>query len=195
MKREEIEKAAMLSCASKDEVLTDFGSNCFIEGAQWRINSVWHAPTERPDNNRPFLHEWYGRGMHMFSVDYVFPSEDWAVTTARCSTVRWAYVNDLLPDGKEEAETTGAINDGTTELPKTGSIDVKESSTDIDWEYRRYEVAKDMIATLFQIGGYKELMQCVYHDDGNSNPYQGFAKISVQVADALIAELKKGGGK
>ena len=73
--------------------------------------------------------------------------------------------------------------------------DVEEVlSTDIDWEQRRYEIAKTM-------------MHAIYLDDGNAEradksglgfeykDFQGSAKEAVRFADALIAELKKGGDK
>lgn len=54
---------------------------------------------------------------------------------------------------------------------------------DIDWEQRRYEVAKDMIAAFLS--------------NSCSNVYMGNpdeqAKCAVMFADALITELKKGG--
>lgn len=62
----------------------------------------------------------------------------------------------------------------------------------INWEQRRYEIAKTM-------------MHAIYLDDGNSEradksglgfeykDFQGSAKEAVRFADALIAELKKGG--
>lgn len=67
-------------------------------------------------------------------------------------------------------------------------------NTDIDWEQRRYEIAKTML-------------HAIYLDDGNAEradkssfgfKYKGFqdsAKEAVRFADALIAELKKGGEK
>lgn len=69
---------------------------------------------------------------------------------------------------------------------------VEVLSTDIDWEQRRYEIAKTM-------------MHAIYLDDGNAErsdksgfdfeykDLQGSAKEAVRYADALIAELKKGG--
>lgn len=99
MTREQIERAAMLSCASKDEVLTDFGSSCFIEGAQWRINSVWHDASEKPDKNQLVLFECrktYGKG---YSVNF---GENYELM--KNVIVRWAYIIDLLPERKEEAE-------------------------------------------------------------------------------------------
>lgn len=99
MTREQIERAAMLSCASKDEVLTDFGSSCFIEGAQWRINSVWHDASEKPDKNQLVVFECrktYGRG---YSVNF---GENYDLL--KNVLLEWAYVIDLLPERKEETK-------------------------------------------------------------------------------------------
>ena len=73
--------------------------------------------------------------------------------------------------------------------------DVKEApDTHVDWERRRYEIAKTML-------------HAIYLDDGNAGradksdlgfeykDLQGSAKEAVRFADALIAELKNGGEK
>lgn len=52
-----------------------------------------------------------------------------------------------------------------------------EFEKEIDWEQRRYEIAKDILAAAYD-----------FPMDGKS-----YAKVAVGVADALIAELKKGG--
>jgi hypothetical protein len=52
-----------------------------------------------------------------------------------------------------------------------------EFEKEIDWEQRRYEIAKDILAATYD-----------FPMDGKS-----YAKVAVGVADALIAELKKGG--
>jgi hypothetical protein len=100
MTREQIERAAMLSCASKDEVLTDFGSSCFIEGAQWRINSVWHnLPNDLPQKeNTWILLELIFEGRLVYlPVEWVNDGEG-----APKQAIRWAYIDDLLPERKEE---------------------------------------------------------------------------------------------
>lgn len=53
-----------------------------------------------------------------------------------------------------------------------------EFEKDIDWEQRRYEIAKDVFASTYDIFQNK-----------------GLEKMAVHAADALIAELKKGGAK
>lgn len=97
MKEEQIEKAAMFSRTSKYEVLTDFGRNCFIEGAQWRINAVWYNASEKPNKNQLVLFECrrtYGKGYSMnFGENYELMKN---------VIVRWAYIIDLLPERKEE---------------------------------------------------------------------------------------------
>lgn len=58
--------------------------------------------------------------------------------------------------------------------------DVEEVlSTDIDWEQRRYEIAKEVFASIYDF----------------TIDRINFAKYAVDAADALIAELKKGGEK
>lgn len=52
-----------------------------------------------------------------------------------------------------------------------------EFEKEINWEQRRYEIAKDILAATYD-----------FPMDGKS-----YAKVAVGVADALIAELKKGG--
>lgn len=84
------------------------------------------------------------------------------------------------------------INCDTMELPKcgyikTGLIDVETLNTDIDWEQRRYEIAKTVV--------HGQLTGPVI-DGVDPNPsIPNLAKLAVEIADSLIAELKKGGEK
>ena len=52
---------------------------------------------------------------------------------------------------------------------------------DIDWEERRYEIARQIMDSQLSCCGYERSM------------IEQSAKFSVECADALIAELKKGG--
>lgn len=90
MNRETIEKAANILYEDNT-----FAYNGFINGARWRINSVWHdAKTEVPDAYMIVLVENKTTG---FSVN-ALPNG------GKCpkNWVRWAYVADLLSDGKED---------------------------------------------------------------------------------------------
>ena len=61
----------------------------------------------------------------------------------------------------------------------------EEPQKDIDWEQRRYEIAKDMMAVLERHNN---------ETTGFKNPILQ-AQYAIECADALIAELKKGGAK
>ena len=52
MKKEDIEKAAVDSCVFENSIfnpeLTPYYEQGFKDGANWRINNVWHKPNEEP---------------------------------------------------------------------------------------------------------------------------------------------------
>lgn len=93
MNRETIEKAALELCTTEgqEEWLKDYGKNCFMDGARWRINSVWHDMNEKPNGIfvilADFGQEEYSLGINLDGIE---------------SAKRWAYVSDLLPERKEE---------------------------------------------------------------------------------------------
>lgn len=106
MTREQIEKAAIKSA---DEELDDFECrghmDGFIAGAQWRINSVWHNSDEEPEERKEIL------------VEYRFMTSDGEIEVRRevveslddlsdiyCDVLNWAYLEDLLPERKEETK-------------------------------------------------------------------------------------------
>lgn len=60
---------------------------------------------------------------------------------------------------------------------------LQEPTSDIDWEQRRYEIAKEMMKTV------------ILTDGGVNTGTENLAIWCVGCADALIAELKKGGEK
>lgn len=69
----------------------------FKNGAQWRINSVWHDANEKPN------------GMFVILIDFgteISPEEFGLGLTAEDlnGARRWAYVSDLLPERKEETK-------------------------------------------------------------------------------------------
>ena len=101
MKQKTIEKAA------KDYALQDIRTagiyaraklcEGFEIGAHWRINSVWHDVGEKPNKNQLVLFECrktYGKG---YSVNF---GENFELM--KNVILSWAYVADLLPDGKEK---------------------------------------------------------------------------------------------
>ena len=73
----------------------------FIAGANWRINSVWHDVNEEPIINKPFLIE---QEEEWFEVDCLYKKLRWDVYVGENYVRRWAYIEDLLPDRKEETK-------------------------------------------------------------------------------------------
>ena len=95
MKIEDIEKAASELCTTEgqEEWLKDYGKYCFMDGARWRINSVWHDASEKPDKNQLVVFECrktYGNGYSVnFGENYVLMKN---------VVLGWAYVKDLIPE-------------------------------------------------------------------------------------------------
>ena len=82
-----------------DGIFNSGYSRGFRDGAQWRINSVWHDANEKPDKNQLVVFEGrktYGRG---YSMDF---GENYDLL--KNVLLGWAYVIDLLPERKEETK-------------------------------------------------------------------------------------------
>ena len=74
----------------------------FFAGAQWRINSVWHdLPNDLPQKeNTWILLELILEGQLVYlPVEWVNDGEG-----APKQAIRWAYIDDLLPERKEETK-------------------------------------------------------------------------------------------
>ena len=102
MTREQIEKAAGEYSGSvlgfKDNPVVMNKHKAFMDGAQWRINTVWHdVDKELPEYGRHVVNEdWF---------DFVADDEkDLNRIMKKYPFKRWAYIDDLLPDGKEVTE-------------------------------------------------------------------------------------------
>ena len=108
MNRETIEKAANErrpyteeECGSSYMLGKNVGfKRGFMDGAQWRINSVWHETSELPSRSgylavlchngiMETIHHTIGIGFQEMQLK---------------GYSKWAYVDDLLPDRKEVTE-------------------------------------------------------------------------------------------
>jgi len=67
-------------------------------------------------------------------------------------------------------------------------VEIEETEVSIDWEQRRYEIAKEMIPQVFH-----ELTLAIQAGEGivGKTKMEATAECAVWYADALIAELKK----
>ena len=88
--------------------------------------------------------------------------------------------NEFKGDGFTNVCMNGGYHLHVKETPEEilAMPDIEESGKAIDWEQRRYEIAKHLLPRVFVFGEHK---------------YS--AKYAVSYADALIKELKKGGEK
>ena len=72
---------------------------------KWRINSVWHDAIDKPERNRDFLYEsargWFGINNTTKMAREVYP-EKWDRFVEGYDVIRWVYIDDLLPERKEE---------------------------------------------------------------------------------------------
>lgn len=103
MTREQIEQAA------KENASTHFGlinkewwarKNGFEDGAQWRINAVWHDAHEEPQRSGRLI-------ASNKDGNYILcgPNNcNWKQTVKLFHIMNWAYIDDLLPERKEETE-------------------------------------------------------------------------------------------
>ena len=100
MTREQIEKAAIKSA---DEELDDFECrghrDGFIAGALWRINSVWHDGTASCEARRKALVLFKNGNAAVYKdLRDIWFEQLWDEVD------KFAYLADLLPDTRKEAE-------------------------------------------------------------------------------------------
>lgn len=114
MTREQIEKAAMgyavenswypgeTSYESDIKEMEESFADAFMDGAQWRINSVWHnLPNDLPkkENTWILLELIFEDRLVYLPVEWVNDGEG-----DPKQAIRWAYIDDLLPERKEETK-------------------------------------------------------------------------------------------
>ena len=108
MKREDIEKAARDYATDKINVKSIIERSrikiAFKTGAAWRINSVWHDASERPEEKHAScLVEVKEGDFSFFLVSEFYQSGGFSFMNGICNLVlkRWAYIEDLLPNTEE----------------------------------------------------------------------------------------------
>lgn len=105
MKQEQIEKEIDARLEEPDNnwdgIFNSGYSRGFREGAQWRINSVWHDTNEKPEKGRYILVDKEYRIQAVWKQNI---EDDWLNDVNYFGVTRWAYVDDLLPVRKEETK-------------------------------------------------------------------------------------------
>lgn len=96
MTRDDIYKAAskeLYGCLLNPKLracLDENNRECFADGAEWRINSVWHDASEMPENKFSLVEY----DCPLTGHGYVVVPDPREVIRA---ITRWAYIEDLLP--------------------------------------------------------------------------------------------------
>lgn len=67
----------------------------FLEGAEWRLNSIWHDVSEVPKKKGYILVQI--NELYPIYVVWSITSIDWCKTAERANAFKWAYIEDLLP--------------------------------------------------------------------------------------------------
>lgn len=101
MTKEDIEKAAVDSCVIENSIfnpeLIPYYEQGFKDGADWRINSVWHDIKEIPENNRMILIIMQHDIPTVLGPDNSFFKEE----VKDRQIQRWAYIEDFIPNTEE----------------------------------------------------------------------------------------------
>lgn len=79
---------------------------------------------------------------------------------------------------------------GEYDTKSLDDVDLIIDEPAIDWEQRRYEIAKEAMGAFISSPSYQLCMNNNYYDAMHSRPWS-VAEIAVEYADALIEELKR----
>ena len=75
---------------------------------------------------------------------------------------------------------------------KVSELDLFEDFKAIDWEQRRYEIAKETVTAIMSNEDFYHQVLCEGAEHGQRQIQTNIARAAVIFADALIEELKKG---
>lgn len=98
MTKEDIDKAAVDSCVFENSIfnpeLTPYYEQGFKDGANWRINSVWHKDIQNGKTKKPILVKFDNRLFNLFEDIRDLKGIEDKVSI-------FAYIEDLLPNKEE----------------------------------------------------------------------------------------------
>ena len=109
MTKEQIRKAAKdvadKVCNATDCIEWENLVFAFEDGANWRINSVWHKPEEVPAPNKDFfmMIDEESKKTMLWRIYPQHTVDDWPTLIKANCVVRWAYADDLIPTKDETA--------------------------------------------------------------------------------------------
>ena len=102
-KAENAERIANIAYSGGGHIGQDDLETAFENGADWRINSVWHDASEPPITGKEALVKYMTGYLKIkYRVD-VFCGHEWREMCHYDKLIQFAYIEDLIPNVEEES--------------------------------------------------------------------------------------------
>lgn len=104
MNKDVIEQAALRNAVGRfddDDEILDISVQSFMDGVKWGRNEVWHDVQVKPSLPKEVILLSINRSIAIVRPEYICEWHDF--TEINCF-VKWAYIDDLLPEGKEATD-------------------------------------------------------------------------------------------
>ena len=102
-KVENAERIANIAYSGGGHIGQDDLETAFENGADWRINSVWHDASEPPITGKEALVKYMTGDLKIkYRVD-VFCGHEWREMCHYDKLIQFAYIEDLIPNVEEES--------------------------------------------------------------------------------------------
>ena len=102
-KAENAERIANIAYSGGGHIGQDDLETAFENGADWRINSVWHDASEPPITGKEALVKYMTGDLKIkYRVD-VFCGHEWREMCHYDKLIQFAYIEDLIPNVEEES--------------------------------------------------------------------------------------------
>ena len=105
MTNEDIEKAVrgFIEAGENNAGLCEHESGLyhdgFVDGANWRINSVWHDASEAPQHSGMLIAICKDGKAVLCGPN----NSNWKITVKIFRIVKWAYIEDIIPNMEDKA--------------------------------------------------------------------------------------------
>ena len=126
----------------------------------------WHTNKEIPNCKDRYIIKWKGHNSYKLATGKEWVTSRLEDPSFGWEIERWAYIKDFEVSCEQHQEKQ------------------------IDWEQRRYEIAKDMLCAIFMDEG-NEKRSTNKSIEFNYQSFEGNARGAVSYANALIKELKQ----
>lgn len=100
MKKVDIEKSAQKRCDRRYSYLHNSAFyDGFMQGADWRINSVWHDASQEPTEKKIIVV--INLEDVISQISFLVEADNWNDCVKEADIVKWCYKEDLLPNMEE----------------------------------------------------------------------------------------------